>query len=411
MLKKYLSDAISDGQPSVLLFISIDNFQQVRDTVGISGCDILINDIAGILQQNAINQELVCRFGAYSYAVLCKGKDRDAVEDNSARLLKMVEENISEIGNHSISATCSIGIYYIDENAPNSHNEIIARVERTLDQVQHRGGNRAQEYVPVAGEMTQEENDGEISRLVRSAVTSNTVKVYFQPIVCISGSGRECYEISRALVNREQQELAEADFIEAANRSGTAKALDRWTIAHAISLLQQAIMVDRNLDLVIRLSQDSLTDPELTRWIAERIQSVKVPGSPLVFAISESDAVSQLRAAKAVFKGLKQLHCKVILDEFGTGLNPFQLVKHLPADYLRINPAFVSGLTQNEENQQSIRSINEQAAEMDIQCIVPNVTDAGILTQLWSVGAAFVQGDFLQPPSDEMNYDFSSMAG
>jgi EAL domain-containing protein (putative c-di-GMP-specific phosphodiesterase class I) len=322
-----------------------------------------------------------------------------------------VEENISEIGNHSISATCSIGIYYIDENAPNNHNEIIARVERTLDQVQHQGGNRAQEYVPVAGEMTQEEHDGEVSRLIKSSVTNNTIKVYFQPIVCISGAGRECYEISRALVKSDQQELTEADFMAAANRTGSAKALDRWTIAHAITLLEQSIMVDRKLDLVVRLSQDSLTDPELTRWIAERMQAVKVPGSPLVFAICESDAVSQLRAAKALFKGLKQLHCKIILDEFGTGLNPFQLVKHLPADYLRINPAFVSGLAQNDENRQSIRSINEQAADMGIKCIVPSVTDAGVLTQLWSVGAAFLQGDFLQPPSEEMNYDFSSMAG
>ena len=101
----------------------------------------------------------------------------------------------------------------------------------------------------------------------------------------------------------------------------------------------------------------------------------------------------------------------MVLDGFGTGFNPFQLVKHLPVDFLRINSAFVEGLATNTDNQNSIREITGQASSMEIQCILPGVKDAGVLSVLWTVGADFVQGDFLQKASSKLNYDFSSMTG
>ena len=409
-LQEYIDIAISGGQHSVMLYISIDNFQHVRDTVGISGCDILISDIAKILQQGAGENEQVCRFGAYSYTILCSGKEKPDVEVGTSNLLKLIEQNISEIGKQSISSTCSISIYFIDENVPANPNEIIARAERTLDQIQHEGGNKAKIYVPVAGEMTQEEEDGEITRKIKAAISSNNLMPLFQPIVSIGGASGERYELTRQLKTEDGEILTDADLLPSAERSGSAKTLDRWSIAQAVKIIGKSVAANRKVDVFVALSADSIQDPSLARWIAQRLQGAKVPGERLVLTINEAHAVSQLKAAKTLFKGLKQLHCQVVLDGFGTGLNPFQLVKHLPADYLRINAAFMDGLSSNPDNQTSIRAMTEQASSMEIRCIVPQVTDAGVLSVLWSVGADFVQGDFLQAPTGRMNYDFTSMS-
>lgn len=409
-LQAYIDEAVSGGKNSVLLYISIDNFTHVRDTVGISGCDILINDIAKILQQGSGENEQVCRFGAYSYTILCKGKEKIDVEKGTANLLKLIEQNISEIGKQSISSTCSISIYYIDENVPPNPNEIIARAERNLDQIQREGGNRAVPYVPVAGEMSQEEEDAEVTRIIKAAISSNSIIPLFQPIVSIGGASGERYEIIRQLKTDDGEIFSDADLMPSAERSGSAKTLDRWSIMQAIRIIGKSVQANRNVDVFISLSADSIQDPTLARWIAQRLQGSKTPGERLVLGLNEAHAVNQLKAAKTLFKGLKQLHCQVFLDGFGTGLNPFQLVKHLPVDYLRINSAYMEGLSSNQDNQHSIREMTEQASSMEIRCIVPKVSDAGVLSVLWSVGADFVQGDFLQAPSDRMSYDFTSMS-
>ncbi len=127
--------------------------------------------------------------------------------------------------------------------------------------------------------------------------------------------------------------------------------------------------------------------------------------------IDEDSAVNHLKAAKALYEGLNKIKCLFALDNFGTGLNPFQLIKHIKADYIRVNTAYMEDLSQNTENQESIRELATQAASMKIHSITPAVDDASILSVLWSLGVDFVQGGFLQEPNKLLNYDFSSMTG
>ncbi len=410
-LQQRMDDATNGKPHSFLLYLSIDNFQNIRNTVGISGCDILINDIAKILKLQATENELVGRFGADTFAQLCQGKSRQEVEQNAEQILKKIEDHIADTGQQSITCTCSAAIYSIDENTPDNPNEIIARVERTLEKIQREGGNTVQLYVPQAGEMSQQEIDADIARHIKAAIANNTVTALYQPIVSIAGAPGERYEISKVVITDDGKELKEDEFMESAERTGMARMLDRWAIITAIKQVALAAQNDRKIDIVIPLSCDGIQDATLSRWISARIQSARIPGEQLVFAINEAHAVSQLKAVKTLFKGLKQIHCQVVLDEFGTGLNPFQLVKHIQPDFLRINHAYVEGLNNSPENQDSIREITSQASSMEISSILPGVSDAAVLSVLWSVGADFVQGDFLQAPTKTMNYDFTSMTG
>jgi diguanylate cyclase (GGDEF)-like protein/PAS domain S-box-containing protein len=412
-LQQQMDNAANGKFQSYFLFISIDNFQSIRNTVGISGCDILINDIATIIKLHATKNELVARFGAYSYSMLCSGKEKEKenVEKNTAALLKQIEQHISETGQQSISCTCSIALYAIDEITPDNPNEIISRIERTLDKIQLKGGNSFQFYVPVSGEMTQQEEDGEIIKHIKYAIAKDSIYPLYQPIVSIAGATGERYELRKSIITDNGKELNEEDFMPAAERSNMAKTLDRWSIITAIKQIAVAARSDRKINIFISLSCDGLKDATLARWVSARIQSAKIPGEQLVFCINEVHAVNQLKAVKNLYKGLKQLHCQIVLDEFGTGLNPFQLVKHIQPDYLRINMAYIEGLAASSENQNSIREITSQASSMEISTILPGVSDASMLSVVWTVGTDFVQGDFLQAPSKSLNYDFSSMSG
>ena len=408
-LKSSITLAMNGIHQSAIVYIAIDDFQSVRYEIGISGCDTLIGEIANILKDNATEQQIVARFGAYSYACLGIIKDKSLIEKFAKDIVTKVAAYVFEIGDQSISVTCSASVCFIDQNSPADANEIISRAEKTCDEIQKVGGGDSSTYIPKEGEMTQEEEDGFAVDIIKEALAKNRIKALYQPIVSIKAEGGERYISSLELTTKDGETLYRDDYQGAAERTGTAKALDRWMILHAIKKISETRKKSRKIEFFILLSGDSVIDTSLAQWITESLDKAKVSGEQLVFMINEAHAVSHLKAAKALSEGLKQIHCRFALDEFGTGLNPFQLAKHISPDYIRVNPAYMENLAQNEDNQQSIRELSHQAMSTEIRTITPGVEDADILSVLWTLGIDFVQGNFLQKPEKLLNYDFSSM--
>ena len=408
-LNTSITQAINGVSQSALLYITVDNFQSIRDRIGISGCDTLISDIAKILTDTAGEEDLVARFGANSYTCLSKATNKDLPEAFAVKVLELIEQHISEIGNQSISVTCSAATVFIDENSPENPNEIISRAENTCDEVQSQGGNYSNTYIPKAGEMTQDEEDSVSAHLIKDALNHNRIKGMYQPIVGVKAQGGERYISSIEISSEDGQTIDQQAYQSAAERTGTAKMLDRWKVLHAIKKISATVNRGRKIEFFVPLSADSINDPGLPIWISENLAKAGITGEQMVFMIDEAHAVNQLKGTKTLAMGLEQFHCKFGIDEFGTGQNPFQLVKHINADYVRINKAYMEGLAQNTDNQNSIRELAYQAGDLGIKTITPRVTDAAVLSVLWTLNVDFVHGEFLQAPQKELNYDFSSM--
>jgi len=408
-LKSALGQAIGGAGQFALVYVAIDNFQTVRDAVGISGCDVLIADVAQIISASADPGFTVARFGARSYVCLGKVEEKARVEAWAAQIPQRVEQHISEIGEQTITATCSAAVVFIDENSPNNPNAIILRAEKTCDEIQSRGGNKAQTYVLKAGEMTRDEEDGITAALIKEALNQNRIQGLYQPIVGVKGQAGERYQSSIEIATADGKLLDRKEYKSAAERTGTAKMLDRWKILHAIKKVSETARQGRAIEFFIPLSADSVQDAGLALWVSENITKTRINGHQLVFMLNEAQLLSQLKAARNLTRALKQFRCQFAIDEFGAGLNPFQLVKHIDADYVRINHSFMDDLVQNSEQQQSIRELTARASEMGLKTITPGVSDASVLSVIWTLDVDFIQGDFLQPPQAELSYDFSSL--
>jgi EAL domain-containing protein (putative c-di-GMP-specific phosphodiesterase class I) len=377
--------------------------------VGISGCDTLVSDIAAILTENTAAGDIVARFGAHSYTCLSKVRDKGQTEAFASKILELVGDNISEIGNQSISATCSTVVVFIDENSPDNVNEIVSRAEKACDEIQSHGGNKSRVYVPKAAEMSLQEEDGITANLIKDALSHSRIRCMYQPIVGVKAQGGERYISSLEIDSENGQTLYQQDYQAAAERTGTAKMLDRWKILHAIKRISDSSQTGRKLEIFLPLSADSIRDPGLAAWVSENLTRSGINGAQLVFMIDETHAVNQLKSAKSLAGALQKIHCQLAIDEFGTGLNPFQLVKHINADYIRINHIYMDDLGQNPQSRDSISELAYQAEGMKVNTITPGVTDAAVLSVLWTLNVDFVQGEFLQAPQQELNYDFSSM--
>jgi len=410
-LKSSLTLAKNGVHPGAVVYFAIDDFQSVRDNIGIAGCDTLIGDIAKILKENAPEKQIVARFGTSSYACLGIVKEKSQIEKFAKNIVAKIEDHVFEIGDQSISVTCSAAICFIDQNSPGDGNEIITRAEKTCDQIQNAGGNSSSTFIPKQGDMTVQEEVGAAADLIKDALNKNRITGVYQPIVSITAAGGERYFSGLELTEEDGSRIEHKINQVFPDKTGTAKTLDRWMILHAIKKMADTKKKSRKVEFFIPLSVDSVLDSGLAGWVAESLGKSGIKGEQLIFMIDEDHAVNHLKAAKALFQGLRKIKCQFALDNFGTGLNPFQLMKHIQADYIRVNTAYMEDLSQNVENQDSIRELATQAKTMNVRSITPAVDDAAILSVLWSLGVDFVQGNFLQEPNKLLNYDFSSMGG
>ena len=137
------------------------------------------------------------------------------------------------------------------------------------------------------------------------------------------------------------------------------------------------------------------------------LKAARMPSDAIVFQFSESDATTYLKQAKEFSRGLKELHCKVSISRFGCALNPFNTLKHVEVDYLKVDGSFMKDIN-SDESKEALKEMVAAAHAQGKLTIAPFVESAAILSILWQIGVNYIQGYYLQAPTEEMNYDFSS---
>ena len=121
--------------------------------------------------------------------------------------------------------------------------------------------------------------------------------------------------------------------------------------------------------------------------------------------------MTNLKYTRKLSQQLRSIHCGLVLDDFGSGADPFQLLEHIDCDYVRMDRSFMEELTENTQHQETIKKIAGKASGMGKITIAQFVQDANSLSVLWGMGVHFIQGYFLQEPQPELNYDFSDTMG
>jgi EAL domain-containing protein (putative c-di-GMP-specific phosphodiesterase class I) len=151
-----------------------------------------------------------------------------------------------------------------------------------------------------------------------------------------------------------------------------------------------------------------LEDKETLLWICECLREQQAKGAWLIFQIREADLRTHLSEAKELLEGLKKIKCQVAIDKYGVLSKSDTLLKHLPIDYVKFAPELVDDIAANQERQDQLVQLNTDTQEHGIKTIVMGVEDANSLAVLWTLGVNYIQGYFLQEPSESISYDFGS---
>ncbi len=395
--------AVTAGQPASLAYIRVDHYAHLLAEVGLAGIDLLLTDLATLLRAHFPDGAQLARFGDDVFSVLQPGQTPEQAEAGLAALLKKVDSHLFDINGRTAQTTLSIGIAGLNEKTAKAQ-EVVNRAQRSADEISE--GNALKLFSP-AEELAAAANRGNIVAMVQQALEHNSFRLLFQPIISLRGDSYEHYEVLLRLLNPQGQEVPPQDFLSAAKEAGLGEKIDRWVILNSIKLLADHRSKGHNTRLFVHLSSVSLQDQTLLPWLSVALKAARLPSDSLGFQFSEQDALASLKQAKLLTQGLDELHCKVALTQFGCALNPFNTLKHLKIDFVKLDPSFSQDLTQ-ADNQEALKTLLSSLHAQAKLTIVPYVESASVLATLWQAGVNYIQGHYLQGPSQTMDYDFST---
>ncbi|MHA6479710.1 EAL domain-containing protein [Stutzerimonas sp. KH-1] len=395
--------AVNAGQSATLAYIRIDRFAALQADIGLTDSDQLLSQLATLLRGHFPSDTQLARFADDVFTVLQPGVIPQQAEAELRALLGKVEGHLLDVGGRTVQVTLSIGVAGLDEKTAKAQ-DAIERAHRCADELSD--GNALKIYNP-ADELAAAANRGDIAAMLKQALENNSFRLLFQPIISLRGDNFEHYEVLLRLLDPQGAEVPPNEFLSAASEAGLASKIDRWVILNSIKLLAEHRAKGHSTRLFLHLSAASIQDSSLLPWLGVVLKASRLPGDSLAFEFGEADAVAYLKPAKALAQGLSGLGCRIALAQFGCVLNPFNTLKHLDAEFIKVDGSYTQDLSR-QENQEALKTLLAELHEQRKQSIVPFVESATVLATLWQAGVSYIQGHYLQGPSQSMDYDFSS---
>lgn len=406
-LERGISKAASSSSRTAMFYIEIDNFEEIKETIGLAGSDLVISDVAKELQKLVEEPDIISRFGDYSFTILLEQASHESSQEYAEKLRKKIEDHISDVGGQTVTTTVSIGICPIGENS-NSAQDVLTRANNACNIASNEGGNCVQLFNLIAAEQADKERNSAWLETIRDALANDQFFLTYQPIVSLHGDTKENYEVLLRMQSSNDEHILPMEFIPAAEQTALMPDIDRWVIKNALQRLAEEHAKNKQTNFFIKISGYSLNDPGLLPWLSEVIKEYRIAGDSLVFELDEPSAFMHLNETKAFIAGMKQLHCKIVLDHFGSGVNSIKNLKHLDVDFLKIDGELINSLADDNQHQETVKTIIQSAHSMGKLTIAEFVQDANSLALLWQFGVNYIQGYFLQEPSTELDYDFTS---
>ena len=398
----------NQGQASILMYISIDNFAKLRTEAGISNADLVLADLANLLAEITSEEHLISRFGDDVFALLYNSGDKEAAAQMAENLRGQVEERMSDVAGKSYQSTTSIGLALVSESS-SSAEDVISRAYQACTSMESGNGvnfyQAAEVKMGEAGVSLTSEN---IKDMIKTAIENNAFKLMFQPIISLHGDDDEQFEVLLRLVDDDDNELLPGQFLGPAEDAGLLEKLDRWVILQSIKMLSEHRSTGSKAKLFINLTHKSMSDETFLPWMSVALKAAKLPSDAVILQIHESDATAYIKQAASFTKGMSALHCKTSINHFGCSLNPMNLLKHLTPDFVKLDDSFAQEIDQSEEKLAELKKMVTSLQETGVLTAISGIEDPMILSTLWQAGITFIQGYYLSPPLENMDYDFAS---
>ncbi|MGN6327415.1 MAG: EAL domain-containing protein [Rhodanobacter sp.] len=388
--------AANGKKGQALLLIEPDNWSSIVAGIGLGKADELLAGFADRIRILLGTTDVAGMLAEHTFGVVLDSRQDDAIRDWISKLQHSVSNEIFDAGSRSVTVNTSIGGSLLGEKNANT-DLLLNQASQALRNAQSQGGSKVELHDPAAREKADEEREQYWLGLLKDALANDGLMLYHQQAISLQDAEGDFSEILLRM-NGPQGEVLPGFFMPIAEKHGLNGDIDRWVLKQTIQTLRARENQGQSTTFFVKLTAASLQDEHLLPWLGEQLAAANLKYGRIVLEMTESKVMTLLRPTQEFVNGWKKLGGKFALEQFGSGLNSFQLLNHVDADYVKIDRSYMAELPRHPENQKKITEICQQARELKRQTIAEWVEDATSTSLLFACGVDFVQGNFLQPP-------------
>ncbi len=402
-LQQAIPHAEQDNLGLAVLFVDLDDFKVINDSMGHEAGDTLLKTLSDRLSKALRKEDTIARIGGDEFVILL---ERLTSVDEA---IQVAERIVSELKSpiflldRDVFTSATIGIAYSDHG-----QHLPGSLLRDADAAMyHAKTHHKSSYVLFAPEMNAQVVDRlEIETGLRLAIESNELRIHYQPLIELHTNRMSGVEALLRWQHPTRGLLYPGAFIEIAEDSGQIVPIGYWVLEEACRQMQEwrTLFPNCPLDTInVNLSGKQLQRPDIVERVAEILKKTHLPPQSLKLEITESVVMKNLDATLTKLNGLKALGVKLAMDDFGTGYSSIASLSRLPLDTVKIDRAFVNRLTEHEDAHSVLVAIITLSSALKL-----NVTGEGIETahqksSLQNLGCHVGQGYlFAKPLPPEM---------
>jgi len=382
-----------------VLFLDLDRFKEINDSLGHGIGDKVLKRVAQRLQRSVTERDTVARLSGDEFILLIEdAEDREDLEALSERILRVIGKPML-LGETELRVTASIGITLLAEDSPDVKS-LLANADTALYRAKKLGRNCAEFFTPDMHEAAIQRLRREVE--LRKALRRDELKLHYQPLYDLPGGKLMGVE---ALVRWQSQEfglVSPADFIPLAEETGLIIPIGEWVLREACrQAVRWRAIAGEHFHMAVNLSARQFTQPDLAGSIGRILGETGLPPSALLLEITESVTLSNEDGNMAELRKLRGLGIRLALDDFGTGNSSLGYLKRFPIEVLKLDQSFVRDVAHDPQDAAVARATIRLANTLGLHVVAEGVENEAQLTWLQGESCALIQGYLLSEPLDE----------
>jgi diguanylate cyclase (GGDEF)-like protein/PAS domain S-box-containing protein len=395
-LTQALALSYRNRKNTAVMFVDLDRFKNINDSLGHAVGDQLLKEIASRLVKQLRVGDTICRIGGDEFVVVLPEVKRSS---DVAHVAQKIIEQLSQpvvVEEREFVVTSSIGIAIYPDDGRDAES-LIRNADAAMYHAKELGRANYQFFTEqmnqAASRRLQLEND------LRRALGKDELRVHYQPIIETASGRIAAHEALARWQHPERGLVHPAEFIQLAEDTGLILKIGEWVLAEACRW-STFIGADRNIQIAVNLSARQFNDPHLPRMVARALKETGLPPRLLELEITESTAMQQTDVTLRTLKKLKQLGVSIAIDDFGTGYSSLSYLRRFPVDKVKVDRSFVSEVPGDRDQGAIVSAIIALAHALQIKVVAEGVENEAQREFLRSCGCDFIQGYLVGKPVD-----------
>jgi len=385
-----------------VLFLDLDRFKVVNDSLGHSVGDELLSETARRLEQTIRPDDTVARLGGDEFVVVIGNMVRTTDALVAAERVRSAVAQPVTLGNESTVVTTSVGIAiaFGDE----SPAELLQDADTAMYRAKEGGRDRAEMFDDHL--RAQAVRRHSVEQTLRSALENKRIEVHFQPLVRISDGSVVGAEALARIRTPEGELLQPVEFIDVAEDSGLIADLGSQVLTLAFQRVARwSKNANRPFSMAVNVSARQLADPTFPTLVGEALEKNNLEPQQVALEFTESALIAANPVTEQVLGELTELGIRMGLDDFGTGFSSMTYLKRFPINFLKIDRTFVAGLDSNDDDTAIVTGTVALAHSLGLQVVAEGVETEPQLQQLQKLQCDLAQGFHFSEPVTDAEFD------